>query len=63
MKDNQDLLDLCTLLTMEENIKDSSSVDRDSTMEAIDYKKRQLAEKITSEASQEMTGKHTTTKT
>ena len=44
--ENQDLLDLCTLNQMEENIKDSSAVDRDETLRAIDWKKRQLVERI-----------------
>lgn len=45
--ENQDLLDLCRLNIMEDNTKDSSAVDRDATMKAIDYKKRQLATRIT----------------
>ena len=43
---NKDLLDLCRLNLMEENIKGSPAVDRDVTLKAIDYAKRQLAIKI-----------------
>jgi hypothetical protein len=43
---NQDLIDLCELNLMEENIKDSSGIDRDATMKAIDYKKRELVIKM-----------------
>jgi hypothetical protein len=46
MNENQDLLDLCRLNLMEENVKDSPAIDRDETMKAIDFKKRQLVTKI-----------------
>lgn len=46
MGEHTDLLDLCRLNLMEDNIADSQSVDRDSTLAAIHYKKRQLMEKI-----------------
>ncbi len=42
MNENTDLLDLCRLNLMEENIKDSSANDRDTTMRAIDFAKRQI---------------------
>lgn len=45
--DNKDILDLCRLNLMEENISDSPSLDRDITMKAIEVKKRELATKIT----------------
>lgn len=51
--DNQDLLDLCRLNLMEENVKDSSAWDRDSTMQAIDWKKRQLVTQIKARALKE----------
>ncbi len=43
MKDKftKDLLDLCRLNQMEENIKDSPAVDKDSTLKLIDIKKRE----------------------
>lgn len=42
----QDLLDLCRLNLMEEHIQDSIHPDRDTTLSAIDWKRRQLAAKI-----------------
>lgn len=51
MNDNRDLLDLCRLNLMEENIKESVSVDRDITLQAIDYKKRQMVERIKNDPS------------
>ena len=42
----QDLLDLCRLNLMEEHIADSPAVDRDTTLAAIDMKRRQLATKL-----------------
>lgn len=44
--ENQDLLDLCRLNIMEDNVKNSPSPDRDITMNAIDRKKRELMVKI-----------------
>ena len=44
--ENQDLLDLCRLNQMEENIQDSVATDRDETLKAIDYKKRQLINRL-----------------
>ena len=41
MDDNKDLLDLCRLNLMEDNIRDSPAVDRDVTMKAIDRAKRE----------------------
>ena len=46
MNENQDLLDLCRLNLMEENIQDSPAADRDVTLRAIDWAKRQLVIKI-----------------
>ena len=39
----QNMLDLCRLNLMEEHIADSPAVDRDATLAAIDWKRRQLA--------------------
>ena len=50
MNENQDLLDLCRLNAMEENIEDSPAVDQDATQEAIDWKKRQLAIRLINNA-------------
>ena len=44
--DNKDLLDLCRLNLMEETVVDSPAPDRDETLRAIDFKKRQLVTKI-----------------
>ncbi len=46
MDDNKNLLDLCRLNLMEEHIEETSGVDRDVTLKAIDWKKRHLMEKI-----------------
>ena len=57
----QDLLDLCRLNLMGENIKDSPAVDRDATLKAIDWKRRQLVVKIaakTEPASEEVMKRH-----
>jgi len=43
----QDLLDLCRLNLMEEHIKDSPARDRDATLAAIDWKRRQLVITLT----------------
>lgn len=43
---NKDLLDLCRLNLMEENIKDSIAYDKDETMKAINWKKRHLITEI-----------------
>lgn len=43
---NKDLLNLCRLNLMEENIEDSPAYDRDMTLKVIDFAKRQLAIKI-----------------
>lgn len=39
--DNKDLLDLCRLNQFEEGVADSVAIDRNKTLEAIDYAKRQ----------------------
>ena len=41
MEDLKDLLDLCRLNLMEETIENSPGVDRDVTMKAIEWRKRQ----------------------
>jgi len=46
MNDNQDLLDLCRLNLMEDNIKDSVAPDINEVKKAIDYKKRTLVTRI-----------------
>ena len=43
---NQDLLDLCRLNLMEDNVQDSVAPDKDTTLQAIDYKKRQLVTRL-----------------
>lgn len=45
--DMKDILDLCRLNLMEEHVTDSSAVDRELTLKAIDYKKRVLVGRIT----------------
>jgi len=44
--DNRDLIDLCRLNLLEENIKDSPALDRDATLYASNWRKRQLLIKI-----------------
>ncbi len=44
--ENQDLLDLCRLNQMEDNLEDSVSPDTDETMKAIDYRKRQIVTRM-----------------
>jgi hypothetical protein len=46
MEFENDLLDLCRLNLMEEYVAESSSVDKDATMKAIDWKKRNLMERL-----------------
>jgi hypothetical protein len=46
MNDMNDLLDLCRLNLMEEHIADSPAVDRDDTLAALDWKRRQLAARL-----------------
>lgn len=43
---NNDLLDLCRLNIMEENIADSPAPDSAVAMKAIDWKRRQIAIKL-----------------
>ncbi|KKN73980.1 hypothetical protein LCGC14_0395460 [marine sediment metagenome] len=43
---NKDLLDLCRLNLMEENITDSSDMDREATLKAIEWKRNNLVSKI-----------------
>ena len=50
MNENQDLLDLCRLNLMEENVEEAIAPDKDTTLRAIDWKKRQLAQKIKNRA-------------
>jgi len=47
MNETRDLLDLCRLNAMEENVAGSPAADRDATLAAIDLKKRQLATTLT----------------
>ena len=42
----QNILDLCRLNLMEENVMNSLAVDRDETLKAIDWKRRQIITKI-----------------
>ena len=43
MSDISDIADICRLNLMEEHIQDSPAVDRDATLKAIDWKRRQIA--------------------
>ena len=43
------LLDLCRLNLMEEHVAESPAPDRDATMKAIEWKKRDLVVKIINE--------------
>ena len=45
----KDLLDLCRLNLMEEKVKDSPSPDKEATLTAIDWKRRQLVQRIVNE--------------
>jgi len=57
----KNILDLCRLNSMEENIKDSPAVDRDATLAAVDWSRRQLVVKIaaqTEAASDEVMERH-----
>ena len=47
--ENRDLLDLCRLNLMEETVEESPGNDRDSTLDAIDWKRRQLIVRIAAE--------------
>ena len=46
MNENQDLLDLCRLNQMEPQVEESSAYDKDNTLKAIDFKRRQLVNRI-----------------
>lgn len=46
MEFENDLLDLCRLNQMEEHVLESPSVDKDATMKLIDWKKRNLMERL-----------------
>lgn len=48
----EDLFKLCQLNLMEENVIDSESPDRDATLTAIDWKKRNLANRLIQDESQ-----------
>ena len=66
MNENQDLLDLCKLNLMEENVENSPAPDRGITLEAIDWKKRQLVTKLINNAptiEPEVMGTHINTNT
>lgn len=63
MNENQDLLDLCRLNLMEENIENSpmDEIERENAKKAIEWKKRHLAVRIKNEAipaSQELMERH-----
>ncbi len=47
--ENRDLLDLCRLNLMEETVEESPGKDRAATLDAIDWKKRQLIVKLAAE--------------
>ena len=42
----EDLFNLCQLNLMEENVIDSESPDRDTTLAAIDWKKRNITQRL-----------------
>ncbi len=46
MDENEDLLNLCQINLIEENIEDSVAPDADAMKSAIDYKKRMLITKM-----------------
>lgn len=46
MDNTKDILGLCRLNIMEDNISGSSAVDRDDTLATLDFKRRQLIGKI-----------------
>jgi len=46
MNNNKELIDLCRLNLMRDNIKDSPAHDRDTTLGMIDYKCRQIVTRI-----------------
>jgi len=50
MEDNKDLLDLCRLNLMEENVEKTPAPDKEATLKAIDWKKRQVVQKIINRA-------------
>jgi len=45
-REMKDILDLCRLNLMEEHIEDSTALDRDSTLAAIDIARRRVIAKI-----------------
>jgi len=47
MNDIDDILDLCRLNLMEPNVSASPAVDRDTTLEAIDWSRRQIVTRLT----------------
>ena len=46
-EDVKDILDLCRLNLMEENVEKSCAIDKGTTLKAIDYAKRRAAGRIT----------------
>jgi len=44
--ESKDILDLCRLNLMEERVSDSPAPDRDETLAAIDFKRRQIVTRI-----------------
>ena len=53
MNENADLIKLCRLNLMEDNIQDSPAIDRDVTLRAIDVEKRQIVVRTKYKLSQE----------
>lgn len=45
-EDNQDLLDLCRLNLLEENVNKTTAIDTEEVLLAIEWKKKRLIEKI-----------------
>ncbi len=61
MNENQDLLDLCRLNLMEENVEKVESIDKEETLKAIAWKKKRLSEKLSNQGlsfSKEQIKKH-----
>jgi hypothetical protein len=46
MNPMQDILDLCKLNQMEENVRKTSALDTPATLDAIDYKRSQIAQRL-----------------
>ena len=46
-EETKNILDLCRLNLMEENVEKSCAIDKDTTLKAIDYAKRRAVGRIT----------------